>query len=56
MLRILDSYKAWPTSLLRTEGENLDSNKSIRTKNLVLMLGEKNDRDIREESKNGLLL
>jgi hypothetical protein len=29
MLRILDSCKAWPTSRLRTEGENSDSNKSI---------------------------
>jgi hypothetical protein len=56
MLRIVDSCKAWPTSILRTEGENLDSIKSIRTKFLVLYLGEKNDKDIREERKTGLLL
>jgi hypothetical protein len=41
MLRILDSCKAWPTSRPRTEGENSDSNKSIRTIFLVLYLERK---------------
>jgi hypothetical protein len=50
MLRILDSCKAWPTSILRTEGENLDSNKSIRTKFLVLYLERKT---IETEEKKG---
>jgi hypothetical protein len=40
-LRILDSCKALPTSRPRTEGENSDSNKSIRTKFLVLYLERK---------------
>jgi hypothetical protein len=41
MLRILDSCKAWPKSRPRTEGENSDSNKSIRTKFLVIYLERK---------------
>jgi hypothetical protein len=41
MLRILDSCKASPTSRPRTEGEKSDSNKSIRTKFLVLYLERK---------------
>jgi hypothetical protein len=41
MLGILDSYKAWPTSRPRTEGENSDNKKSIRTKFLVLYLERK---------------
>jgi hypothetical protein len=41
LLKILDSCKAWPTSRPRSEGENSDSNKSIRTKFLVLYLERK---------------
>jgi hypothetical protein len=41
MLRILDSCKAWATSRPKTEGENSESNKSIRTKFLVLYFERK---------------
>jgi hypothetical protein len=40
-LRILDSCKAWPTSRPRSEGEDSDNNKSIRTKFLYLYLERK---------------
>ncbi len=41
MLRILDSCKAWPTSILRTEGESSHSNKKYKTKFQVLYLERK---------------